>query len=109
VLSSTHCLVLFLKERFRNPSRLAPLGLLFVFVTFHGLDAKYEESNCVLSEGYSLNKAAEYLDEIGYDIQFLNTAGYKLSGRCEFGFEYMSKEMRRLVIVDSDGRARLND
>lgn len=69
----------------------------------------YIDYTCEISEIDSLAIAIDYTKQIGYKEEFLSKKGYKLEGVCEYGFEYESKENYRLVIVGTNGHARLND
>ena len=55
-----------------------------------------------------MESALSFLDTIEYDPQFLSTKPYKLDW-CELGFEYESPEHFRLIIISTDGTARLNE
>jgi len=109
IFSSLHCLVLFVLEKSKKKNRLFPAGFLLAFCATYFSILKYNEYTCVISGSDSFIKATEYIDKIGFDLQYLDTTGYKLKGSCEYGFEYKSKESYRLIIIDSTGRARLNN
>ena len=103
-----HCVVLKVRKKYTSYSVFLFPFILSVLVGDYLIDFYYTEYTCNISESESLEKALLFLDEIEYDPRFMQTKPRRLDW-CELGFDYESLEHFRLIIVDRNGRVRLND
>ena len=103
-----HCVVLKVRKKYTSYSVFLFPAILNVPVSDYLFDFYHTEYTCDISESESLKKALLFLDKIEYDPQFMQTKPRRLDW-CELGFDYESLEHFRLIIVDRDGRVRLND
>ena len=107
-ISVLHCLLLFVFSKQRHLKQLAPPAVVLSFIAFIVVINTISELTCDISQVISLEKAALYSEQIGYDTKYLDQTGYKMDG-CKYGFEYTSNEHFRLFIVDRTGNVKLND
>jgi len=107
-VSLLHCVVLKVRKRHMSYGVFLFPAILGVLVSNYLWDFYYTQYTCDISESESLKKALLFLNEIEYDPRYMETTPRKLDW-CELGFHYESLEHFRLIIVDRDGRVRLND
>lgn len=103
-----HCILLKIRKRDTSYSVFLFPVIISFLVSDYLFDFYYTQYTCDISESESLKKALLFLDKIEYDPRFMQTKPRRLDW-CELGFDYESQDHFRLIIVDRDGRVRLND
>lgn len=106
--SLLHCAFLKVKQQKSSYSLFILPSFVAFLVSWELIAFYHTEYTCSISESRSLELAVSFINEIGYDPQFMSKKPYKLDW-CELGFEYESLDHFRLIIVSADGTVRLNE
>ena len=106
--SFLHCVFIKIRQKSSSYGLFVLPSLVVFLVSWQLITFYHTKFTCTISEPKSLESALSFLDTIEYDPQFLSTKPYKLDW-CELGFEYESPEHFRLIIISTDGTARLNE